>query len=165
MNLLSFIGYLFVLLNKLKNRCISRYNTYILFRGSERGTGSIGANVIFSNPENIKIGKNTYINGGQLKASEKNKIIIGNNCLISYNVHIRTDTHNYKESFPILKQGHKYGDVIIGNDCWIGYGVQIMSGVTIADGCVIGAGAIVTKNTEPYCIYVGVPAHKIGKRN
>jgi len=39
-----------------------------------------------------------------------------------------------------------------------------MSGVKIADGCVIGAGAIVTKNTEPCTIYAGVPAKKISAR-
>lgn len=54
--------------------------------------------------------------------------------------------------------------VIIGNDVWIGYGVKIMEGVTIGDGAIIGAGSIVTKNVEPYGIYVGVPAKKIKER-
>lgn len=52
----------------------------------------------------------------------------------------------------------------IGNDVWIGDEVTILGGVSIADGSVIGAGAVVTKNTEPYGIYVGVPAKKIGSR-
>ena len=52
----------------------------------------------------------------------------------------------------------------IGNDVWIGDEVTILGGVNIADGSVIGAGAVVTKDTEPYGIYVGVPAKKIGSR-
>lgn len=52
----------------------------------------------------------------------------------------------------------------IGNDVWIGDEVTVLGGVSIADGTVIGAGAVVTKNTEPYGIYVGVPAKKIGSR-
>lgn len=52
----------------------------------------------------------------------------------------------------------------IGNDAWIGDEVTILGGVSIADGTVIGAGAVVTKDTEPYGIYVGVPAKKIGSR-
>ena len=53
---------------------------------------------------------------------------------------------------------------IIGDDVWIGYGATIMSGVKIANGTIIAAGAIVTKDTEPYSIYAGVPAKKIESR-
>lgn len=64
----------------------------------------------------------------------------------------------------IREQGSREADVNIKNDVWIGFGVQIMSGVTIHDGCVIGAGAVVTKDTEPYGVYAGIPAKKIGQR-
>ena len=53
--------------------------------------------VDFSNEDNIYIGDNTYINGGRIIAGRNSKIIIGNDCLISYNVHIRTTTHNYTD--------------------------------------------------------------------
>ena len=52
----------------------------------------------------------------------------------------------------------------IGHDCWLGAHSIIMCGVNIADGCIIAAGAVVTKDTEPYCIYGGVPAKKIKER-
>lgn len=54
--------------------------------------------------------------------------------------------------------------VIIGNDVWIGHNAIIMPGVKIGNGAVIGAGAIVTKDVEPYSVVVGNPAHKIKQR-
>lgn len=127
--------------------------------------GSIGGNCSLSCPGNIYIGKNSYVNGGELSASPHAKIVIGNDCLISYRVHLRTDMHNYADpNMPIRLQGHTEKDIIIGNDVWIGYGVQIMAGVTIADGCVIAAGAVVTHDTEPYGVYGGVPARFIKPR-
>lgn len=126
----------------------------------------ISADTVLIYPHNISIGANSYINGGMLIASEKGKILIGDNCLISYNVHIRTDQHNYKQrNILIREQGHNQQDIIIGNDVWIGYGVQIMSGINISDGVVIGAAAVVTKDLEAYKVYAGVPAKQIGERS
>lgn len=51
--------------------------------------------------------------------------------------------------------------VKVGNDVWIGVRSMIMGGVTIGDGAVIGAGAIVTKDIPPYAVAVGVPAKVI----
>jgi acetyltransferase-like isoleucine patch superfamily enzyme len=50
------------------------------------------------------------------------------------------------------------GDVVIGNDVWIAYGATLMSGVTIADGAVIGINATVVKDVAPYEIVGGNPA-------
>lgn len=78
---------------------------------------------------------------------------------------IRTDTHCYKDrSTLILDQGHTGAEIIVEDDVWIGHGAQIMPGVIVSRGCVIGAGAIVTKSTEPYGVYVGVPAKCIAYR-
>lgn len=56
------------------------------------------------------------------------------------------------------------GDIIIGNDVWIGYEAVILSGVTIGDGAIIGARALVTKDIPPYTIVGGVPSKPIRKR-
>lgn len=50
------------------------------------------------------------------------------------------------------------GDIVIGSDVWIGYEAVILSGVTVGDGAVIGARAVVTKDVPPYTIVGGVPA-------
>ena len=56
------------------------------------------------------------------------------------------------------------GDIVIGNDVWIGYEAVVMAGVTIGDGAVIGARAVVTRDVSPYTIVGGVPAKEIRKR-
>ena len=56
------------------------------------------------------------------------------------------------------------GDIIIGNDVWIGYEAVILSGVTIGDGAIIGARAVVTRDIPPYTIAAGVPAKPIRRR-
>lgn len=73
--------------------------------------------------------------------------------------------HNYTMRDVLIKdQGNSEKNIVIGNDVWIGFGVQIMPGVTIADGCVLGAGAVVTKSTTPYGVYAGVPARLVKHR-
>ena len=56
------------------------------------------------------------------------------------------------------------GDIVLGNDVWIGYEAVIMAGVTIGDGAIIGARAMVTKDVPPYTVAGGIPAKPIKKR-
>jgi phosphonate metabolism protein (transferase hexapeptide repeat family) len=51
--------------------------------------------------------------------------------------------------------------VMIGHDVWIGHGAIVLPGLSIGHGAVIAAGAVVTKNVEPYAIVAGVPARRI----
>ncbi|XHB98242.1 CatB-related O-acetyltransferase [Nitratireductor sp. ac15] len=59
---------------------------------------------------------------------------------------------------------HSRGDTIVGNDVWIGRQAQIMPGVTIGDGAVIGAHAVVASDIPPYAIAVGNPARVLRLR-
>lgn len=56
------------------------------------------------------------------------------------------------------------GDINIGNDVWIGQEAFILSGVTIGDGAIVGARAVVAKDVAPYSIVVGNPAKHIRSR-
>ncbi|WP_182356518.1 CatB-related O-acetyltransferase [Komagataeibacter europaeus] len=58
----------------------------------------------------------------------------------------------------------EYGKIVIGNDCWIGARVLVKGGVTIHDGAVVAAGAVVTKDVPPYAIVGGNPARIIKMR-
>ena len=56
------------------------------------------------------------------------------------------------------------GDIVIGNDVWIGYDAVVLAGVTVGDGAIIAARAVVTKDVPPYTIVGGVPARPIRRR-
>ena len=102
---------------------------------------------------------------------------IGKYCSISWNVSIGGADHDFRKvTTHSLLYSPPYGfvdkllydrfskDCIIGNDVWIAAGAQILRGVTIGDGAVIGAGSVVKHNVEPYSIVAGIPARKIGQR-
>lgn len=114
---------------------------------------------------------------------EVDKLIIGKFCSIATGVKFMmggTQGHNYQQiaNYPldfleeefdgyknIAPKAHKLkGDTIIDNDVWLGAESMIMPGVNIADGAVIGARSLVTKNIGPYEIWAGNPARFIKKR-
>lgn len=130
--------------------------------------GSIGrltARVDVRHPEHVFIGARSYVNGGMLAASENAKIVIGEDCMLSYDVHLRTDMHQHNRiDIPMNQQGVDEADIVIGDDVWIGYGAQIMSGVTVGSHSIVGAGAVVTHDVPEYAIVGGVPARVIRMR-
>lgn len=119
-----------------------------------------------------------------LRAEKETDILsIGKFCSIATGVKFMmggTQGHNYEwiASYPldfleedfdgyneVPPKAHKLkGDTVIGNDVWIGAEAMIMPGVQIADGAIIGARSLVTKNIGPYEIYGGNPAKLIKKR-
>ncbi len=112
----------------------------------------------------IEAGKNLNLNRG-VHIYGRGGVKFGDYVLIGPNVVITSSQHKYDiKGVPILFQGHELQPVVIGNDVWIGANVVILPGVTVGDGTIIGAGAIVTDDTDPYSIVGGVPAQKIGER-
>ncbi len=93
-------------------------------------------------------------------------VTVGENVLMGPEAVILTRNHRHDDiTRPMIDQGYEsYKPVVIEDDVWIGRRVTILPGVTVAKGCILAAGAVVTKSTEPYCIYGGVPAKKIGQR-
>ncbi len=102
---------------------------------------------------------------------------IGKFCSIGDNVTIAKANHPidfisshpflYEKKHGITSQDIKLGNneqVVIGNDVWIGVNSTILPGVTIHDGAIVAAGAIVTKDVPPYAIVGGVPAKVIKYR-
>jgi len=101
----------------------------------------------------------------QLNASVGGSITIGDDVLVSPNVTIRSANHSFQRSdIPIRKQGHTCGDITIEDDVWLGSNVVVLRDVTIGQGAIIGAGAVVTHDIPPMSIAVGVPARPSSKR-
>jgi acetyltransferase-like isoleucine patch superfamily enzyme len=55
-------------------------------------------------------------------------------------------------------------DIVIGKHVWLGARVTVLKGVTIGEGCVVGAAAVVTKDIPPHCLAVGAPARVVRER-
>lgn len=107
----------------------------------------------------IRVGSSTHINHGCF-LDGRGCIDIGDSVSISHNVSIVTGTHDVNSS--------SFADstlpVRIENHAWIGINATILPGVLVGEGAVVAAGAVVTKDVEPFSIVGGVPAKKIGDR-
>ena len=90
---------------------------------------------------------------------------IGDQTLVSMHVSILSSDHAIPERAKMIRN---CGDVLkhtkIGRDVWIGTNAVVLGGVTIGDGCVIGAGSVVTKDLPAYSVAVGVPARVVRTR-
>ena len=121
--------------------------------------------------ERTNVGRHTYICYYVVIASEKTEI--GSFVSVADNVTIGTTHHptNYLSTHPFcyykpaaLAPNSKQAEFEyntpckIGNDVWIGKAAIIMDGITVGDGAIIGANAVVTHDVPPYAIVAGVPA-------
>lgn len=127
------------------------------------------------------VDKSVYFGGSSKISSDivvGRHVYFGPNCKIYPNVIVH-DFTIFANNVSIMGGDHRYDVIglpvgltgrdiinktVIGRDCWIGAHSIIKCGVKIADGCIIAAGAIVTKDTEPYGVYAGVPAKRIKER-
>jgi acetyltransferase-like isoleucine patch superfamily enzyme len=108
----------------------------------------------------IIIGKGTVV-GDQCILDGRNGLEIGSNVNISTGVWIWTEQHD-PQSPTFGTNGKK---VKIADRAWISSRVTILPGITIGEGAVVAANAVVTKDIEPFSIYGGIPAKKIAERN
>jgi acetyltransferase-like isoleucine patch superfamily enzyme len=173
-------------------REINPYRSHGTGRFAPEQFRALGRNVVFEegvlvfHPENISLGSNIYV-GHQtiLKGYYKNEMMIGDNtwigqgCFfhsagglrIGQNVgigpHVKIITSRHAEEsidVPILFSRIEMAQVVIEDDCDLGVGSIVLPGVTIGCGSQVGAGAVVTKDVEPYSIVTGIPARLLKKR-
>ncbi len=126
----------------------------------------VHASASIRNPQNITVGNNSHINYNCcIWCGENSHIILGDNLLMGPGVKMFSTNHGTKKDAPMTFQDFTEADIVVGNDCWLGANVVLLKGVHIPDGCIVAAGAVVSKSlTEPYTIYGGIPAKPIGTR-
>lgn len=112
--------------------------------------------------KNINIGKNVFLNMG-CKFQDQGGIFIGDGTLIGHNVVLATLNHAMD---PEERSSMIPAPIHIGKRVWIGANATVLPGVTIGDGAIVAAGAVVTKDVPENTVVGGVPARvlrKIGK--
>ena len=107
----------------------------------------------------LSVGKGSFIN-------YMNFFDLSDNVTIEENVHVamccRFVTSTHKIGDNIRRGGNGVtAPILVENGCWIGANVTILPGVTIHEGTIIAAGAVVTRDCEANSLYGGVPAKKI----
>jgi len=108
--------------------------------------------------ERVSIGAGSFIYGSS-------GIEIGKDSLLADHVRLMAGSHKYKDASKLIRlQGACAKKTIIGQDVWLGSSAIVLGGVTVGDGAVVGAGAVVTKDIPRYTIAGGVPAKVVGKR-
>ena len=133
----------------------------------------LGAKVRLWAPDRLQIGDNVYI--GKDSLIECNATI-GNHCLIANRVaFVGRHDHDFRQIGIPVRFSEWIGDlppsatirnekVVVCDDVWIGYGSILLTGITVGTGAIVAAGAVVTKDVEPYTIVAGNPAKKVGLR-
>jgi galactoside O-acetyltransferase len=119
----------------------------------------------------VVIGDRTYVGASQIVCHSD--IRIGTDVIISWGVTIVDhDSHSLhweqrRHDVANWRRGVKVWDtvtvrpVVIGDRAWLGFGVSLLKGVTIGEGAVVGARAVVTRDVPPYSVVAGNPARVI----
>ena len=139
---------------------LAKHGTHVNIGKNSRGTW-----------KNVYTGNYVSIGANCLLLSTRAKVIIGDYVMFGPNVSVITGNHRIdvigKRMYEIKdsdKRATDDQDVIFAGDNWIGANSTILKGVTVGEGAVVAAGALVNKNVPPYAIVGGVPAKVIKMR-
>lgn len=107
---------------------------------------------------NIRFGAEVFVNSG-CRFQDQGGIDIGDGSLICHNAVITTLNHDMAPSRRADMHPARVG---IGKGVWFGADVTVLPRVTVGDGAVVGAGAVVTRDVPAGALVVGVPARQVG---
>lgn len=114
----------------------------------------VGKGITIGN--NVGIGEFAYLGGA-------GGLTIGDDCIVGQYFSCHPENHNYADADTLIRhQGVTRKGISIGRNCWIGSKVTVLDGVSIGDGCVIAAGAVVTRSFPANTVIGGVPAKELG---
>lgn len=138
--------------------------------------GGCGNNAIleyplrFENPQNVYLEDNVKIRSGcRIINSPNEKVVVRKYSAIAVGCTIITNTHKSVVTIPHILLGASHisdrsTNIIIEEDVWIGANVTLLAGAHLRRGCIVGAGAIVSKEVPPYAVVVGANARIISKK-
>jgi acetyltransferase-like isoleucine patch superfamily enzyme len=112
----------------------------------------------------VKVGARTTI-GFYTLIYASSLIEIGSDCMIAPFVYLVDSDHGMQRGVPMNQQSNVAVPIRIGSDVWIGAHSVILKGVTIGDGAVVAAGAVVREDVAPNTIVGGVPARMLAVRS
>lgn len=137
------------------------YRAWLLRRfGATIGKGAvIRPTATITYPWKIVLGENVWI-GDDVNLYSLGEIVVGSNSVVSQGCYICAADHDYQDiNFSIRQR-----PIRIGSGVWLSARTFVCPGVTIADGVVVGAASVVTKNLDQPGVYAGNPSRKIGDR-
>jgi acetyltransferase-like isoleucine patch superfamily enzyme len=121
--------------------------------------------VLWAFDGSIRTGTNVFL-GPYVTIYGHGGVEIGHQTLVSMHATILSSNHTVPgRGKEIRAQPDILLPTKIGRDVWIGANAVVLGGVTIGDGCVIGAGSVVTKDLSAYSVAMGVPARVIRSRS
>lgn len=136
-----------------------RHCVYTHIWGIRIGEGSSIHMGVFVTGRDIEIGKHTAI-GRRSYLDGRGGLRIGDNVSVSPDVHFLTAEHDMDD--PDF--GNILARIVVDDYVWIGTRAMIMPGVRLGYGCVVAAGAVVTKDVPALAVVGGVPAKPLGKQ-
>ncbi len=119
---------------------------------------------IVADGAHLSIGAASFIGFG-VELDVALRLEIGDHVLIAPGCFITDHAHRHARGQRIDEQGQESRAVRIGNDVWLGANAVVLPGVTIGDGAIVGAGAVVTRDVPAHTVVAGVPARPIGERH
>jgi chloramphenicol O-acetyltransferase type B len=144
-----------ILISKIKRWRKAYYKKQVL-RTAEFVKGDITVNGLTYVNNKTRLGHNVHFNG--LRILGKGKVSIGDNFHSGMDCVILTEVHNYKGTKLPYDETNILKEVIIEDNVWLGHGVMILGSVTIGEGAIIQAGAVVVKDIPKLGIAGGNPA-------
>lgn len=112
----------------------------------------------------IDIGADTIV-GHHCTIAARSSVIVGQDCLIAELVSIRDHDHtSVRTGIATRLQGEVVAPVRIGNNVWLGAKVTVLKGVSIGDGAIVGANAVVSSDLPRGAVAVGIPARIVKTR-
>ncbi len=133
--------------------CVSMKKDAVIYHGAELRA-----------PWSLEVGEGTSIGDNAILDARRGGIRFGKSVNVGSRVCLWTGSHDHSDPW-FRSTPQSRGPIVVGDRVWIGPNAQILHSVSIGEGAVIAAGAVVTKDVPPFAIMGGIPAKQIGTRS